>query len=144
MYDHINRHQKGKNMQVQTEAILFNVATVHSTKKNKDYNTLDFILDGVPKKFFVSDEVFNSFLVNTVVKRFQEQGRNPLQYAYTNNMFNRTIQILRSEISCRFHSRRTSLAFGSFHLCTRFSKITRKPCAFLLPKELFPIYFFPN
>lgn len=79
MYDHINRHQKGKNMQVQTEAILFNVATVHSTKKNKDYNTLDFILDGVPKKFFVSDEVFNSFLVNPVVKRFQEQGRNPLQ-----------------------------------------------------------------
>lgn len=70
---------KGKNMRVQTDAILFNVATMHSTKKNKDYNTLDFILDGTPKKFFVSDEVFQSFLVNPVVKRFNEQGRNPLQ-----------------------------------------------------------------
>ena len=65
-------------MRVQTDAILFNVNRVHSAKNNKDYNTLDFIIDGQPKKFFVPDEIFNGFLVNPVVKKFNDSGRQPI------------------------------------------------------------------
>lgn len=65
-------------MRVVTDAILFNLNRVHSAKNGKDYNTLDFIIDGNPKKFFVPDDIYNSFLANPTVKKFLDSGRQPI------------------------------------------------------------------
>lgn len=64
-------------MQLQTNAVLYSVGGFNSKKNGKHYNTIGLIVDSVPKLFFLTDEVFNSFLVMPVVKKFQEK-HNPL------------------------------------------------------------------
>lgn len=58
-------------MKLQTNAILYAVGGFVSKKNGKHYNTIGLILDGMPKLFFIKDDIFNSFLVMPVVKKFQ-------------------------------------------------------------------------
>lgn len=64
-------------MKLQTNAILYTVGGFTSKKNGKHYNTIGLILDGMPKLFFINDDVFNSFLVMPCVKKFQNT-KNPL------------------------------------------------------------------
>ncbi len=64
-------------MQLQTNGVLYSVGGFTSKKNGKHYNTIGLILDGFPKLFFIKDEVFNSFLVMPVVKKFQT-NKQPL------------------------------------------------------------------
>lgn len=58
-------------MKLTTNAIVYSVGGFVSKKNGQHYNTIGLILDGMPKLFFIKDEIFNSFLVMPVIKKFQ-------------------------------------------------------------------------
>lgn len=71
--------KKEKNdMKVTAQAIIYSFGSFHSQKTNKDYNTVGLIVEGVPKTFFLSQDVANSFLVMPVVKKFLDGGKQPV------------------------------------------------------------------